>query len=206
MIKTVVLGIHGKKGSGKTTICEIINRCHPFLFKTFSFADPLKPAIKVLFNWEGLDLVHGPDKETVDERWGVSPRQVLQHLGTDYLRHQYCDDFFVRNLKHRLEALKPSHVLLGDVRFPNEVAYIKGEDVIGAVWTVQRPGLANTDQHESEIALDSFNEWDEVIPNDSSLEELEKRVVDALTRLLLSISASEVTATSCDGLLEASYH
>lgn len=187
MPKTVVLGISGKKGSGKTTVCSIIARLQPFLFKTFSFADPLKPAVKILFNWEGLDLTDGPDKETVDERWGVSPRQVLQHLGTDYLRAQYCDDFFVRHMKHRLQALQPSHVLLGDVRFPNEIDYIKSDEVHGIIWRIERPGLVHTDQHSSETALDNFHDWDHVFTNDGTLDELERTVADKLKELILNL-------------------
>lgn len=178
--RQLIIGISGKKGSGKTTVCNIIKARYPD-FVVYNWADPLKPAVKILFNWEHLDLVDGPDKETVDERWGVSPRAVLQHLGTDYLRTVYCDDFFVRNLKHRLAGSRPDRILIGDVRFPNEIDFIKSQ---GVVWRIERPGQVYTDQHASETALDGYTDWDRLFVNDGSLEELKATVLAELAKLL----------------------
>lgn len=179
--RQLIIGVSGKKGSGKTTICNLIKERYPD-FQVYNWADPLKPAVKSLFNWEHLDLVDGPDKETVDERWGVSPRTVLQHLGTDYLRAVYCDDFFVRNLKHRLAVSRPDRILIGDVRFPNEIDFIKSE---GVVWRTERPGQVYSDQHPSEIALDNYTEWDHLFINDGSLEDLRAKVMAELDKLML---------------------
>lgn len=171
--KKIVIGIHGKKGSGKTTVSSFIRFMDPTFDET-TFAFPLKPAAQILFNWEHLDLNNGPDKEIIDPRWGLTPRHVLQHLGTDYLRSVYGEDFFIKNLKHRLQSTTNKKLIVGDLRFPNEAEFIKNEK--GLVFKIVRPGLESIDQHPSEIALDDYKDWDAIIVNDGTLADLEEKV------------------------------
>lgn len=172
--KKILIGISGKKYSGKSTVANFITSTWDFEETTFAF--PLKQAASILFNWEHLDLNNGPEKEIVDPRWGVSPRFVLQNMGTDYLRNTFCDDFFLRNIKHRLSANRPDRLVISDNRFPNESDYIK--EAGGYVFRIVRPGLTYPiDQHPSETALDDYQKFDHVFVNDGSLEDLKKEVL-----------------------------
>lgn len=180
-VRKILIGISGKKYSGKSTAAKVLT--YDFGFDETTFAEPLKQATAVLFNWDHLDLNNGPEKEVVDPRWGVSPRFVLQNMGTDYLRNTFRDDFFLRNLQNRLEGHQPTLLVISDVRFPNEVEYIKNRG--GYVWRIERPGLTYPkDQHPSETALDDYQGFDEVIVNDGRLDDFRKKVVEVYEGLV----------------------
>lgn len=61
--------------------------------------------------------------------------------------------------------------IITDLRFPNEVEAIK-KTVGGLTVRVQRPGMPDTDTHESETALDHYNEFDYIILNNSDITDL----------------------------------
>lgn len=86
-----VIGIAGRKGCGKTTaaeiICEHVASHHPNVrCVVFSFADPLKEMIKHLFFLRPSYHLNGKGKEQTIQTLGVSPRYLMQHIGTDLFR------------------------------------------------------------------------------------------------------------------------
>lgn len=159
----VLVGISGKIGSGKSTAAEHLGTAHGF--KEYAFARPLKTAASALF---GVPLGHFEDrglKETVVQQWGMSPRRMLQWLGTDLIRDNFRDDFLVARTMMEVDAdaasaldhdppsslLTPAprfrttwHVaqVISDVRFDNEARAILERG--GEVWKVERPVAADT--------------------------------------------------------------
>jgi hypothetical protein len=176
----VWIGLSGKKESGKTTVTRTIQEARPW-FEERTFAGPLKEIVKIAFNWEDKNLIDGPDKETVDPRWGFAPRFPLQHMGTEYFRNTYDKWFWIKNLKHRLEKDNPTDLIISDVRFPEEIEFIRSSG--GQVWRIDRPGHVNKDQHASETALDNRTDWDYLIVNDGSLEELKNKILGKLEEI-----------------------
>ena len=73
----VLIGIIGKKYSGKDTAADYLVTNHNFT--KMAFADPVKKITKELFNFNNEQL-YGNLKETVDERWGISPREAFRRL------------------------------------------------------------------------------------------------------------------------------
>lgn len=63
-----------------------------------------------------------------------------------------------------------SNWLVTDVRFPNEATAIKERG--GMLIRINRGGDVTHGQHPSETALDDYAEWDVVIDNNGTLEEL----------------------------------
>jgi hypothetical protein len=61
-------------------------------------------------------------------------------------------------------------VVISDVRFLNEANAIKMMN--GQVWRVNRPNVLAANDHASEIEMDSFNNFDVVITNDTTIDEL----------------------------------
>lgn len=86
-----IIAICGAKRSGKDVLAKhiVANRG----FKKLSFAEPLKKAVKELFNFTdiqvGIDEENaiGYEKDIIDERWGISPRKALQFFGTEIMQH-----------------------------------------------------------------------------------------------------------------------
>jgi len=169
-----IIGFHGPAFSGKDSAALVIKELYPNT-DIFAFASPLKEACKILFNFSH-DQLHNPIiKETVDERWNRSPREIFQWLGTDILRQQINQDFFVMNMKQRIEDSKADYIIVSDIRFDNEAELIRslGGKVIG----IERTG-AKTTKHSGHITEKGISPEliDAVIENNSSIEEFKNRV------------------------------
>lgn len=91
-------------------------------------------------------------KEKADQRWGLSPRQMMQKVGTDMVRQMWGEDFWIRNMDLRL---CDGDVVVSDVRFPNEAQYIR--DRGGVLVRIVRNGRAS-DTHTSETSQASIRE------------------------------------------------
>jgi hypothetical protein len=86
-----IIAICGAKRSGKDVLAKYIVATRGF--KKLSFAEPLKKAVRELFNFNdiqvGIDEENaiGNEKDIIDERWGISPRKALQFFGTEIMQH-----------------------------------------------------------------------------------------------------------------------
>lgn len=163
-----LIAVTGRKQHGKSAIADYLFQRG---FQVCAFADPIKHMLR-----EGLglslDQTDGHLKEVIDSRYGVTPRHLMQTLGTEWGRKHVRDDLWVRLLIARARALHNAgyDVAVADVRFPNEAAALRAAGF--SVWKVVRPGLpAAPDTHESEAHFDAI-EADHIFINDKSLDEL----------------------------------
>lgn len=116
-------------------------------------------------------------------------RTLLQWWGTEY-RRSVDPDYWVKRLAARLEADKPEIALLTDMRFPNEMSFVQE---YGDAIKVERrnpdgtlyaaPGLV---PHPSEEALAHVPDyqWDAILTNDGTLEELKDAGVLLFDKLM----------------------
>jgi hypothetical protein len=84
MEKTLI-GLVAPKQSGKDTIGDYL--CGKYSFKKYNFADPLKEGVRKIFGFTEEQL-YGNEKEIIDPFWGVSPREVLQKMGTEVFQYE----------------------------------------------------------------------------------------------------------------------
>ena len=162
-----VVGISGKKRSGKDTMADMFVEKG---FERHAFADPIKKAGKIIFNLSD-EQVDGDRKEEMDPYWERTPREIMQHFGTDAFRETYGEEIWVDSLIQRLRLRLPSHAVVKDVRFPNEVEGLQeraGADVI-RIDASER--LDHDDDHASETALDGYDGFDRTIRNNGTLAE-----------------------------------
>jgi adenylate kinase family enzyme len=178
----MIIGICGYIGSGKSTLAKYLTETYNF--EELAFADSLKQACGYLF-----DLSHDQlyvDKETVDERWGVSPRAILQKVGTNIMRDtlpliipelKLETSIWIKLLTYKvnkiLEIDSKSHIVISDVRFHDEVKAIK--DLGGIILKVNRTSVEPIQtQHESENA-NELN-YDNLIENNGTLDDFYKNI------------------------------
>lgn len=166
----MLLGIVGKKNSGKDTLSDYLCKHHGF-YKD-SFAAPLKDICKRMFLLDEKQLEDHTLKETMDERWGLSPREMFQKFGTDFVRSNFGSDFWIRHLEKRMLTRKDDLVVISDVRFENEANWIQKNG--GILIRVQPIGEESTpshhqheDQHASETEQAGIRE-DVLVENDKS--------------------------------------
>lgn len=130
----------------------------------------------------------------------LTPRKLLQLLGTDCGRHIIHPDIWVNALMNEYQPRKLTvqeqfafdgelnlypNWIITDTRFPNEVSAIKEKN--GIVIRVNRKSIddmekLNSIKHESETALDNYLYFDYTINNDGSIEELIKQVKEILIK------------------------
>lgn len=175
----MIIGMLGQKRVGKDTaadyICSHYRLCSRYpIFTKVSLAEPMKRAIMTIFDWTE-EHVNGSLKEVVDPFWGISPRQALTSLGTEWAQKVLCEMFpmfaIVTGRKLWVKSLLRKHqgkdIVIADVRFQHEVDAIR--EIGGKIIKIERPSLINIDTHESEQAW-KITTYDELIVNNDTLD------------------------------------
>jgi hypothetical protein len=129
---------------------------------------------RVTSSYGGPDEIHFNEGFTHGVKENMTPRRLLQLLGTDAGRNIIHPNIWVNAT---FADYKHSKWLFTDMRFPNELVSIQDRD--GLTIRVSRPytnGLQTAlHQHESETALDNAG-FNHVIKNNGTIEELIEKV------------------------------
>ena len=196
-----LIGVIGKKNSGKSTLASIL--VEKFGFKEFAFADPLKQIIEILFFLEPEYLQDTHLKEQIIEELRVSPRRLMQQIGSDLFRDKLAEvlpdlnlqghKFWIWHMKMRIEKYiesmeemgKEPLIVISDVRFEDEAKFVRNFKTTGSgapmIIEVWRPSLdaAVADIHQSEpqsCIIDKMNA-DCIIRNEGSLNEFQTQLM-----------------------------
>ena len=194
-----LLLISGRKGSGKDTLAtHLINNS----WHSMAYADTLKDALLVLFNWD-KSIFEQSTKELIDTEWGTSPREMCQLLGTEFLRERcsflnttiyhpftkepFQSSFHIKRVHQKilklLENNQNCNIVITDGRFPDEIEYIKWMG--GTVIKIERPSLKNNEysNHSSENQIDKLL-YDYLIVNDGTKEDMWKKIDNTLNIII----------------------
>lgn len=108
-------------------------------------------------------------------------RALLQFWGSEY-RRSIDPEYWVRQLAQRIELEKPQIALISDMRFPNEMVFVKQH---GETVRVDRDGLPPA-THASETALadTSDEDWSIILENNGTLEEFLEGATTCFDELL----------------------
>lgn len=177
----MIIGILGKKFYGKDTTADYLVKNYDF--NKIAFADKLKEVCQLLFGFNHRQL-YGDLKEEIDSNWNVSPRTVLQYLGTEVFRTDINkimphikQNFWINCVKtqyiNMLKKDPTAKLVISDVRFTNEVDMI--HELGGIVIKINR-NIHSTDCHESEKNIDFINNYDDLLENSGSIENLYSQI------------------------------
>lgn len=202
----MLIGISGKIKSGKDTVGEMLYNlgCIEYSIYKYSFADSLKKIVASIvdcdynsLNNQEFKASHIPNfikitkdgiithivpnskifyKDIFRTYEVVTYREALQFFG-DKFRSEYGQDFWIRMLKSDLMYEEPSFNIITDVRYKNEADFIKSNK--GILIRVDRSEVQtpkNISSHSSEMELDNYPNFDYIIENNGTLEELESKV------------------------------
>lgn len=206
----MIVGISGFIGSGKGTVATQLTE--KYGFRKDSFAASLKDACSVMFDWprdmlEGETLESRKWREEIDEWWStklaipnLTPRLTLQLIGTDVLRNNFSDAIWFTTVENRIRKNPSQHVVISDVRFPNEIKFIQDNGGVmikvnrgpAPVW-YETAVLANKGNSLAKNAMTTvyagahLSEWawvgtkfDYEINNDSTFENLSSQLEDII--------------------------
>lgn len=154
--KMRLIGIAGPARAGKDTLASYLLDNLSDDWSRSSFADPIKEMLRAI----GVDC-SDDKKAVVSDDYGVTPRHMMQTLGTEWGRNLIDGDIWVRAFA-RLNAGKC--VIVPDVRFENEAALVREHGVL--IHLVGRGGIEGS--HVSENAI-AFKPGDIVIDNSRDL-------------------------------------
>ena len=209
MSNKIIVGVCGFQGSGKDTVADYLVNVHGF--RRISFAGTLKDAVSAIFGWD-RELLEGRTKESrdwrekVDKWWAdklnmphLTPRWVLQNIGTEVFRRNFHDNIWIHSVEHKLATIS-DNVVISDVRFPNEIKSIK--DAGGMVirthrgpdpewyhaaeivnkgptknlsWASNKSFLDNYKIHASETSWIGTN-FDAILDNDGTIDDLYNQI------------------------------
>ncbi len=140
------IGFTGKAGVGKSTIAILIEA--KYGYRRRAFADPLKSA---LVQMTGLPMRYFTEielKEKIIPWIGKSPRELMQLMGTDFVRHMINTDFWVVRMKEFL--INTEHnIVIDDIRFPGEAQMIR--DLGGQIVHLRR-SFKNVTSHSDHVS------------------------------------------------------
>ena len=170
-MKIILLG--GKANSGKDTAAEFIDeyyRSRGLDVVNIQIASYLKMYAKNIAKWDG-------DNET-------KPRQLLQDLGTELIRKQIDQYFFIKRIIQDIDIYSRYFdvITISDGRLPEEFASIKLAYPETVTVHVTRPGFESRltkDQkaHVTESLVDTI-EYDLDIVNDGTIDDLQKQCIE----------------------------
>lgn len=181
--KQALIGLCGKLRSGKDSVFQAMVQAGIPAVRQ-AFADPLK--------WE-VAKATGYSVEFINQHKDAF-RLGLQWWGTELRRNLSGPDYWVDIAAKRLAQLESPVVVFTDVRFPNEVEFIRSRG--GVIWQVERAvGLRQwirnklAWRHASE-ALEA--EPDAVIVNNGTLGDLVGKVTAAWVATVQEPAQAEV--------------
>jgi hypothetical protein len=165
-----IIGLAGRARCGKDTVATMMQKEMKGII--ISFADPLREATAKMF---GLpeERFHGdhPEREVPDNYWGISPREMLQKVGTECARNVFGQDFWLKRMELELSTLQCNTLFIPAIRFENEAAWVRNRG--GHVIHIYRDLGPKVNPHISEAGVE-IGVYDYIINNNSSVENLEK--------------------------------
>jgi len=174
MAKIIAFG--HRKETGKSTAAKLLSthlRCENPELKIVdvSFAAKLKDVSFQLFGWAGLKRgvyyeSHYKDKE-IKLPFGLTPRDIWIATGNK-MREIYSDVWIQCALN-----VDADFIIISDLRYRNEAAIIRR--LSGTLICMNRDVPKGTDS--AEIDLEYWDDWDAIIANNGTLNELSEQVI-----------------------------
>ena len=170
-----LIGLAGKAGVGKDTVADYLWEKEGAI--KIAFADALRAAGAAIFGLGPCNFLDRDLKEVEIEYWGMTPRRMLQLLGTEATKPVFGDNIWLKRWFLSYSAVRDTdHVVVPDVRFDVEADAIR--NLGGTIIHIVRPGAGLSGaagEHSSEAGIELRN-GDMYLSNRGSVEELRHKV------------------------------
>jgi dephospho-CoA kinase len=168
----ILIGIHGKARTGKTTSADYLLKkgawCTSFAWRVYQ-------TVQVMFNLKNHEL-HDDYKLIKHPKWGLTLREMLVLVGHDMARKLYSDNIWIQHVQDELDAVKKSGAavklfVVTDIRYQDEVDWLKEHD--GILVMVERD-VDNISNHITEKGIPRVYA-DYIIKNEDNIEDFYKK-------------------------------
>lgn len=195
IVRLILLG--HKAGVGKDTLAQEINT-RLESSHVIPFAGALKRNVMWLYRLDRVQ-VYGDQKNEVDARYGLTPRQILQAFGQEQrARHSAiwidhllyaAHETWIMGLGFRHPPEPPTTdltIIVPDFRFPNEFEALQERHAALELPFVMMYQAFRIDRERdesfagakdiSETALDGWDKWTDILVNDGTPEDLYNKI------------------------------
>lgn len=179
-----VVALCGARRTGKDTIANYL--VFKYGYEHIKITSPLKDICKVLFQFTDEQL-ETDLKEVVDTRWGVSPRQVMQFVGTDMFQYKIQEllpqvgrHFWINSLVEAIRGQPGKRFVISDLRFHHEMGGLSLFMPFIIKVITDRIQQNKTDSHVSECEQKEIKE-DILVTNNNKIEDLYKKIDDVFS-------------------------
>lgn len=218
----MIISVSGKIGSGKDTVASIIMElADDKQWEVKKWAGKLKEVATLLTGIPKEKFEDQEFKKTnLGPEWNkpvyyggefissepMTVRDLLQLLGTEAMRNGLHTDTWVNALMSEYKtgngvatqvdgeenpAVADKFWIITDTRFPNELAAVIRNNGI-TIKVVRESGNTIGTTHSSETALDHVTDWDYVVENDGTIDDLRKKIFNILRKeRIIRISTME---------------
>ena len=172
--------VSGKARHGKDTTCSFIKElCEEKGLKVINLAygNYIKEYVKKITDWDGSE-------ET-------KPRTLLQQLGTEVIRYQIDNEFFIKRIIDDIKVLSYfcDIITISDARLPEELDLVTKAYDNSVKIKIERPSLeseltSKEQHHATEIGLNNYTNYDYIIQNDGSIEDLKEKANSLIKDIL----------------------
>ena len=206
----MIISISGKIGSGKDTAADIIMElANDKQWEVKKWAGKLKEVASLLTGIPKEKFEDQEFKKTnLSSEWNkpvylkgelvssepMTVRDLLQLLGTEAMRNGLHTDTWVNALMSEYKTsngvdtkeegdgdgvVADKFWIITDTRFPNELAAVIRHEAI-TIKIVRNSGNHIGVTHSSERALDHYENWDFVVDNDGTIDDLRTKIFNIL--------------------------
>jgi hypothetical protein len=165
-----LIAICGYKRCGKDTLSDYI--CKKYGHQKVKIAGKLKEIVKIVFGFSE-EQVESDLKEEIDSRWGITPRQAMQFIGTEMF--QYKIQELLPDIQRKLwiksvisSINDDSKIVISDLRFLHEYIELKNKGFF--VIKIEKDDNEIIDTHKSETEFLSIPS-DITLKNNNTLKE-----------------------------------
>jgi hypothetical protein len=133
-VPALVVALIGRNGDGQDTLAaQLVTRGYAH----HKLATPLEAGVAAMFGFSD-DQVRGDAVDVLDERWGVTPRSLIEWMGTEVMQHSLQAHLTATRKGVSGDSMSPgfwaeqrlveairSRAVVSDVRFGHEVAALR---------------------------------------------------------------------------------
>jgi hypothetical protein len=126
-----MIAVCGLKRTGKDTVANYLSSVYNL--EHVKISKPLKSSIQILFQFSDQQ-VNGNEKDVIDTRWGITPRDAMNFFGTEIFQYKIQELLTQKQFKRRfwihsfMETLcSTRNYVVSDLRFYHEYQALKSK-------------------------------------------------------------------------------